>query len=174
MGLQYQSFMSSLKTLRSTISSGLKLMLGSQPIREKLIMTFRRPMEPIIAKDTRFIMTTLAAHPQEVIHAYHKRGQMENFIKEAKLDFGMDTLSHSIFRTNAVKILIRALAYNLINFMKRLLLPKTYQKSRLMTLRIVLIKVAGRLVRSGRGIGLKLSSSFPYLGLFHDLLVQLK
>lgn len=78
-----------------------------------------------------FIVTTLAAHPQEVIHDYHKRGQMENFIKEAKLDFGMDTLSHSAFLTNAVKLLIRTLAYNLINFMKRLTLPKAYQKSRL-------------------------------------------
>ncbi len=121
-----------------------------------------------------FIVTTLAAHPKEVIQVYHKRGQMENFIKEAKLDFGMDTLSHSSFLTNAVKLLIRALAYNLINFMKRLILPKAYQKNRLMTLRIILIKVASRLVRSGRASWLKLSSSFPYLGLFHDLLVKLE
>jgi len=121
-----------------------------------------------------FIVTNLTAHPQEVIRVYHKRGQMENFIKEAKLDFGMDTLSHSSFLTNAVKLLIRGLAYNLINFMKRLVLPKIYQKSRLLTLRVVLIKVAGRLVRSGRSTWLKLSSSFPYLDLFHDLLVKLE
>jgi len=75
---------------------------------------------------------------------------MENFIKEAKLDFGMDTLSHASFLTNAVKLLIRGLAYNLISFMKRLVLSKIYQKSRLLTLRVIRIKVTGRLVRSGR------------------------
>ena len=74
---------------------------------------------------------------------------MENFIKEAQFDFEIDTLNHSSFLTNAVKLLIRGLANNLINFIKRLVLPKIYQKSQLLTLRVILIKVAGRLVRSG-------------------------
>ncbi|MBC3797710.1 hypothetical protein GH807_11705 [Acetobacterium tundrae] len=58
--------------------------------------------------------------------------------------------------------------------MRRLVLPKIYQKSRLLTLRLLLIKVAGRLLRFGRSTWLKLSSSFPYLELFHDLLVKLE
>jgi len=53
-------------------------------------------------------------------------------------------------KTNVVKVLIRGLAYNLISFTKRLVLPKIYQKSRLLTLRVILIKVIGRLVCSER------------------------
>lgn len=119
-------------------------------------------------------MTDLSLHPQEIIKIYQKRGQMENFIKEAKLDFGMETLSHSSFLTNSVKLLIRALAYNLINLMRHLVLPKSHQKSRLLTLRTILFKVAGRLTRSGRSIQMKFSSSFPYLDLLRDLLVKLE
>lgn len=146
---------------------------GSWDKSRRVVCRIERNANELCPRHT-FIVTNLTAHPQEVIGVYHKRGQMENFIKEAKLDFGMDTLSHSSFLTNAVKLLIRGLAYNLINFMKRLVLPKKYQKSRLLTLRVVLIKVAGRLVRSGRSVWLKLSSSFPYLELFHGLLVKLE
>lgn len=146
---------------------------GSWDKSRRVVCRIERNANELCPRHT-FIVTNLTAHPREVIGVYHKRGQMENFIKEAKLDFGMDTLSHSSFLTNAVKLLIRGLAYNLINFMKRLVLPKIYQKSRLLTLRVVLIKVAGRLVRSGRSTWLKLSSSFPYLELFHELLVKLE
>ena len=146
---------------------------GSWDKSRRVVCRIERHADELCPRHT-FIVTNLTAHPQEVIGVYHKRGQMENFIKEAKLDFGMDTLSHSSFLTNAVKLLIRGLAYNLINFMKRLVLPKIYQKSRMLTLRMILIKVAGRLVRSGRSTWLKLSSSFPYLELFHNLLVKLE
>ena len=146
---------------------------GSWDISRRVVCRIERHAGELCPRHT-FIVTNLTAHPQEVIAVYHKRGQMENFIKEAKLDFGMDTLSHSSFLTNAVKLLIRGLAYNLISFMKRLVLPKAYKKSRMLTLRVILIKVAGRLVRSGRSTWLKLSSSFPYLNLFHDLLVKLE
>jgi hypothetical protein len=146
---------------------------GSWDTSRRVVCRIERHAGELCPRHT-FIVTNLTAHPQEVIAVYHKRGQMENFIKEAKLDFGMDTLSHSSFLTNAVKLLIRGLAYNLINFMKRLVLPKACKKSRMLTLRVILIKVAGRLVRSGRSIWLKLSSSFPYLDLFHDLLVKLE
>ena len=146
---------------------------GSWDKSRRVVCRIERHADELCPRHT-FIVTNLTAHPQEVIGVYHKRGQMENFIKEAKLDFGMDTLSHSSFLTNAVKLLIRGLAYNLINFMKRLVLPKIYRKCRLLTLRVILIKVAGRLVRSGRSTWLKLSSSFPYLELFHNLLVKLE
>lgn len=120
-----------------------------------------------------FIVTTLGAHPQEVIKAYQQRGNMENYIKEAKIDFGMGTLSHNVFTTNAAKLVIRSLAYNLMNFMKRLALPKQYAKNRMLTLRTILIKVAGRFVHSSRYVKVKFSSSFPYKRLIKSLLKKL-
>lgn len=146
---------------------------GSWTKSRRVAVRIERHADEFYPRHT-FIVTDLSLHPQEIIKIYHKRGQMENFIKEAKLDFGMETLSHSSFLTNSVKLLIRALAYNLINLMRHLVLPKSHQKSRLLTLRTILFKVAGRLTRSGRSIQMKFSSSFPYLDLLRDLLVKLE
>ena len=78
-----------------------------------------------------FIATTFNSEPKNVVRAYNKRGNMENFIKEAKLDFFMNTSSHSSFTANAAKMLIKALAYNIINIMKRAVFPVDMRKSRL-------------------------------------------
>lgn len=120
-----------------------------------------------------FIVTNLEAFSSKVIKAYQKRGNMENFIKEAKLDFGMKSLSHSSFLANAVKLSIKALAYNLINFMKRLILPKEHRKSRMLSLRSILIKVASRYSCSSRYKKIRISCSYPYKNLFHRLLQKL-
>lgn len=57
-----------------------------------------------------FIVTSLDAEPKIVVKTYNKRGNMENFIKETKIDFAMGTLSHSSFLANYVKCLIKSLA----------------------------------------------------------------
>ena len=45
---------------------------------------------------------------------------MENFIKEAMMDFVMDTSSHSSLTANKAKMLIKAFVYNIINIMKNI------------------------------------------------------
>ena len=115
---------------------------------------------------TGYIVTSLEAEPKAVLKAYNLRGNMENFIKESKLDFGMDSLSHSSFTANCVKCLIKALAYNLMNLMKRLVLPREFLKSRMLSLRSWMVKLGARMVRSGRKVTFRLSSSYPYKDIF--------
>ncbi len=115
---------------------------------------------------TGYIVTSLEAEPKAVLKAYNLRGNMENFIKESKLDFGMDSLSHSSFTANCIKYLIKALAYNLMNLMKRLVLPREFLKSRMLSLRSWMVKLGARMVRSGRKVTFRLSSSYPYKDIF--------
>ena len=117
-----------------------------------------------------FLVTNLNLSPVQIVKAYQKRGNMENFIKEAKLDFGMDQLSHTSFVANAVKFSIKALAYNLISFMKRLVLPKKQQKNRMLSIRYLLVKVASKLTCSSRYKKISICSSYPYKGLFNRVL----
>lgn len=113
-----------------------------------------------------FIVTTMDAFPKDVVKFYSNRGKMENFIKEAKLNFGMDTLSHTSFMANANRMMQILLAYNLNNLMRRLCFDNAYKASRMNTLRIKLTKIAGRFVCSGRYITFKLCSSYPYKDFF--------
>ncbi|WP_418884563.1 transposase [Acetoanaerobium noterae] len=55
-----------------------------------------------------------------IVRAYNKRGNRENFIKEAMMDFFMDTSSNSSLTANKAKMLIKAFVYNIINIMKNI------------------------------------------------------
>ena len=139
----------------------------SRPIR--VICKIEREAGELLPRVT-FIATTLKSEPENIVRAYNKRGNMENFIKEAKLDFFMDTASHTTFTANAVKTLIKALAYSIINIMKRAVLPKDMEKSRLLSIRANLIKIACRCVNSGRKTIFKLCKSSPYKKIFDSIM----
>jgi hypothetical protein len=109
-----------------------------------------------------FIVTNMELSPHNVIRFYCQRGHMENFIKEAKNGFACDKMSSTDFETNAVKLQLAMLAYNFNNWFRRLCLPEKMKPSRMETLRSKLIKIAGKLVHSGRYWTWKLCSSCIY------------
>ena len=73
---------------------------------------------------------------------------MENFIKECKSGFDMEYASSSSQIVNANRAQIHALAYSLFNWFRRLVLPENLKKDRIDTLRLKLLKIAARIVRS--------------------------
>lgn len=109
-----------------------------------------------------------------MFHLYHKRGTMENFIKEAKNGFYLDKTDSSSFLENHARMMVSLLAYNLVNFMKTICLPAKEATFQVNTLRLRLFKVAGKLVRSGRKLFLKTSSSHVYQNLFYHLLDKIQ
>lgn len=52
----------------------------------RIFTRIERSTEELVPRAT-FIMTTLKAAPDTIVRAYNKRGTMENFIKETKIDF---------------------------------------------------------------------------------------
>ena len=120
----------------------------------------RSPGELVPRKS--FIVTSLMLDNPDIFRVYNNRGNMENYIKETKLDFGLDHLSHSSFLANQAKAMILAVAYSLVNAMKQLVLPKEFSKSRMSTLRTVFIKIAGRSISHARKMKMRLCSSALY------------
>ena len=138
----------------------------------RIIMRIERSAEELVPRAS-FVMTTLKAAPDTIVRAYNKRGTMENFIKESKTDFAMDTVSHSNFMANALKSVIKAIAYNIVNIMKRLIFSDKYQKSRLLSIRSMFIKVACKIVRTARKTTFKLCSSYPFKNQFDQALKKI-
>lgn len=136
-------------------------MAGSWEKERRVICRTERNAGELLTRST-FIVTSLKAEPKKIVSTYNKRGMMENFIKETKLDFGMTTLSHSSFNANCVKGMILAIAYSVMNIMKRLIMPKELKNSRMLSIRSLFIKIACRAVKSARKTILKFCSSFPY------------
>lgn len=154
-------------------------------MKPKLTITQQLIPRQVYVKSTRvagelifsheFIVTNLTNLTAEAaFELYHKRGQMENYIKEAKEGFFFDKTDSSTFTANAARMMVRVLAYNIINFMKQIALPKTETGLRVSTLRIRLFKVAARVVFTGRRIQLRLSSHHVYHRLFYQVLQRIQ
>jgi hypothetical protein len=121
-----------------------------------------------------FVVTSMSTTPKKAIMFYNNRGTMENFIKEAKLDFGMDHASYHSFMANQIKLALRILAYNLNNLMRRLVFPEKLKNKRMISLRTILTKIAGKLTKSARYFTLKLSSHYAYKKHFYYIFKAVK
>lgn len=99
---------------------------------------------------------------------------MENDIKEAKYGFGMDQLPSHGFQVNEVRLMLSLLAYNLTNWMRTLTFPKGQTNMQIETIRTRIVKVASKLVKSGRSLYFKLFSSFVYQKFFWKVLSRIQ
>lgn len=112
--------------------------------------------------------------PEAIVTSYQKRGAMENFIKEVKDGFGFDQMKSHDFIVNEARMMISLLAYNLTNWLRTLTFPLAAKGIQIQTIRTRIIKVASKLVRSGRYLHFKLSSSFVYTRFFSDVLTRVQ
>ena len=94
----------------------------------------------------------------------------ENFIKESKSGFDFSAVSSHNRIVNANRVQVHALAYNIFNWFRRLVLSAEMQKQRIDTVRLKLLKIAAKVVRSARYITFRLCSSCPYKEEFYDTL----
>jgi hypothetical protein len=99
-----------------------------------------------------FVVTNLTGPWEEVVRFYNRRGTAEQWIKEGKNAVQWTKLSCRRFKDNAARLQLFALAYNLANFLRQLVLPKPVRAWTLTTLREKLIKVGAKVVRHARSV----------------------
>ena len=91
-------------------------------------------------------------------------------IKSVKSGFDFAAVSSHNRIVNANRVQVHALAYNIFNWFRRLVLSAKMRKQRIDTIRLKLLKIAARAVHSARYIIFKLCSSCPYKEEFYDTL----
>jgi hypothetical protein len=96
------------------------------------------------------IVTNLKWPTKRVARFYNRRGTAEQWIKEGKNAVKWTKLSCRRFRDNAARLQLFALAYNLANFLRQLVLPKPIRGWTLTTLREKLIKIGAKVVRHAK------------------------
>lgn len=117
--------------------------------------------------NVRFMVTNRRGRAADLVAWYDDRGSSENWIKELKLDIHADRLSCHRFRANAVRLQLHSLALLLLAYFRRAVLAGTRLASATIgTIRLHLLKVAGRVVRSVRRLWFHLASSWPGQPLF--------
>lgn len=110
-----------------------------------------------------FVTNFRVGSPYLLMKFHLKRGNMENYIKEAKIGFNLEQLPTRQFHANWVYMLIGMLAYNLISWMKRLVFPRGYRNSFIKKLQFRFIQIGGILVCTGRRLILYLQRGYLHL-----------
>ena len=91
---------------------------------------------------------------------YSQRGDAsENRIKDLKIGFGMEYMPCGSFQANAVFFAIGVLTYNLYLGFRSHALGTGWERSQVQTVRWRLFQTAGKIVRHGRQMFLKISTA---------------
>ena len=148
---------------------------GSEGIVDE---TFHRPL--VDGKQLRRLknpgtICSPTIHPEVFYRTmYCMRGEMENRIKEQQLCLFADRTSCTRFMANQFRLLLSSLAYVLVDGLRRLALQGTEQaRLRVDTIRLRLLKIAGRVRVTARRVVFHLCSHCPSSKLFNQVLARL-
>ena len=127
-------------------------------------------------QNPRFVVTSLQGPGQELYEKlYCQRGEMENRIKEQQLHLFADRTSCHDFLANQLRVLLSAAAYVLMETLRRVGLAGTeLAQAQVDTIRLKLLKIGARVVRSVRRIVLHLASGYPLAELLAGVLRRLQ
>ena len=116
----------------------------------------------------RYIVTNLETEPRALYEKiYCARGEMENRIKEQQLDLFAGRLSCADLLANQTRMLLSAFAYMLLERMRATALKASeLAQATAGTIRLKLLKLAGRVETSLRRVLVRLAQSSPARNLF--------
>jgi hypothetical protein len=106
-------------------------------------------------------VTTETGTPMQIHRMYGKRATCETWIEECKSQMGAGYIRTDDFLANSVLFQCGVMAYNLLKWMA-LSIGGQIQKWEVKTIRLWLIRVAGKLTSGGRRLILKLPKNFMY------------
>jgi len=129
-------------------------------------------------ENPRFVVTSLTAEQWAAQDLYEKfycaRGEMENRIKEQMCLFA-DRLSTDEMKGNQLRLYFSALAYTLMEALRRLGLRGTaWAEAQVDTIRLKLLKIGAVVRLSVRRVLLQLSSTYPWKDLYTHALNALR
>jgi hypothetical protein len=117
-----------------------------------------------------FVTNRTDLSSEEVVLFYEKRGNTENYIKEAKYDMAVGHLLLQSFWANEAIFQLMILAYNLFLLLKMDFANGTEYRQQIKTFRLKYIFLAGKITRMARNVVLKLSTNYPYREIYEQCL----
>jgi len=140
-----------------------------QPFRWKEPHRFVVIRRPLPQKDTdqlslftlkryayQVFVTNLSLQPEQIWYFYRPRAAIETIIRELKENYALAKIPTNSFHANELYFHLLLLAYNIVNWFKRLCLPPRFQNATLETIRTEFLVLPARLVKTDHQNILKL------------------
>ncbi len=109
-----------------------------------------------------FFVTNTDLESEAVLLSYEKRGNAENYIKEAKYDMSVGHLLLKSFWANEAVFQMMMLSYNLFLLFKFDYLDVSEYRQQIKTFRLKYVFLAAKIIKTARSVIMKLSSKYPY------------
>ena len=129
-----------------------------KPEKERIQMSLSQSQE----YDYFFFVTNTALPSEKVVISYEKRGNAENYIKEAKCDMSVGHLILKAFWANEAVFQIMMLAFNLFLLCKMDCLSNTEYRQQIKTFRLKYVFIAAKIIKTARTVIMKISEKYPY------------
>ena len=117
-----------------------------------------------------FVTNNTELSSEEVVEFYEKRGNCENYIKEAKYDMAVGHLLLKSFWANEAIFQLMMLAYNLFVLFRMDFTRETEYRQQVKTFRLKYIFLTGKIIRTARSVVMKLSEKYPYREIYEKSL----
>ena len=119
-----------------------------------------------------FFVTNTDLESEAVVLSYEKRGNAENYIKEAKYDMSVGHLLLKSFWANEAVFQMMMLAYNLFLLFKFDYLNASEYRQQIKTFRLKYVFLAAKIIKTARSVIMKLSSKYPYQEVYKNVSAQ--
>jgi hypothetical protein len=120
-----------------------------------------------------FFVTNTELLSKKMVISYEKRGNVENYIKEAKYDLAVRHLLLKSFWANEAVFQMMMLSCNLFLLFKFDFLGISEFRQQIKTFRLKYVFLAGKIIRSARHVVMKLPAKYPYKDVYEKCLAQL-
>lgn len=120
------------------------------------------------------LVTNLTLEPLNLWRFYNRRARAELIIRELKYAYALGKIPTNDFQANEAFFQVVLLAYNLLNWFRRLCAPPHLQRATLQRLRQRLFVVPAQLVRPGGVPTLRLAPSYPWTSDFLETLRRVR
>ncbi|TFH38413.1 MAG: IS1380 family transposase [ANME-2 cluster archaeon] len=117
-----------------------------------------------------FFVTNTQLPSEKVVISYEKRGNAENYIKEAKYDMAVGHLLLKSFWANEAVFQMMMLSYNLFLLFKLDSLHISEYRQQIKTFRLKYMFLAAKIIRTARYVVMKLSAKYPYKDVYEKCL----
>ncbi|OJF89652.1 IS1380 family transposase, partial [Alkalibacterium sp. 20] len=117
-----------------------------------------------------FFVTNIDLLSEKVVISYEKRGNSENYIKEAKYDMSVGHLLLKSFWANEAVFQLMMLAFNLFLLFKFDSLSVAEYRQQIKTFRLKYVFLAAKIIKTARNVIMKLSFNYPYKSVYEKYL----
>ena len=117
-----------------------------------------------------FFVTNTDLASEKVVISYEKRGNAENYIKEAKYDMSVGHLLLKSFWANEAVFQMMMLSYNLFLLFKFDSLSISEYRQQLKTFRLKYVFLTAKIIKTARYVIMKLSENYPYKEVYEKCL----